>query len=191
MAALSRPLLPWLARSAAFRTLPGRLHRASEPRRADLIHVLGGGHASPLVRIDHGVRLLQGGWAPHLLLTGSTYGRDWARRNRERAVELGAPRTAVLVDSNPISTRGEAQALRMLATRKHLRSVILVTEAFHAGRAARIFEHALRGTGVRLISCPAEAESFPPPRWWESPVTRSLVLGELTRLMLARATGGA
>jgi uncharacterized SAM-binding protein YcdF (DUF218 family) len=185
------PLLPWLARRASFRALPARLLVASEPQAADLIHVLGGGHAGEDVRIDHAVALHRRGFAPLLLLTGSEWGIDWARHNAARALARGVPEAALRLDSAPRTTRAEARALRRLLAREPVRSVLLVTEAFHAGRASRVFARTLRGTGVRLRSCPVGADRFPPPRWWEDRTQRALVLGEALRLLLARATGGA
>jgi uncharacterized SAM-binding protein YcdF (DUF218 family) len=161
------------------------------PAPADLIHVLGGGHAGPTVRIDHAIALFQRGLAPRLLLTGSEWGIDWAARFRQRAVELGVPPSALLLDPAPRSTRQEAACLARLAPSLGARSVILVTEAFHSGRAARLFARTLATTGIRVVSCPASPDGFPPPRWWEEPGLRALVLGEAARLALARAFGSA
>jgi uncharacterized SAM-binding protein YcdF (DUF218 family) len=116
---------------------------------------------------------------------------DWAERNRRRALELGVPESALALDSSPTTTRAEARVLRELARREGLRSVMVVTEAFHAGRAARVFEHALRHEGVRVLSCPADLGVFPPAEWWSDRQARSIVLGEAARLLMARGTGGA
>lgn len=189
--ALAVPLLPWLRRRPAFRSLARRLFAAAPPAAADLIHVLGGGHAGPQVRIDHAVSLYRRGLAPRLLLTGSEWRIDWAERNRARARSLGVPDEALWLDPAPRSTREEALALRERAQRDGLRSAILVTEAFHSGRAERLFAHALRGTGTRILSCPCQAGGFPPARWWDEPRLRALILGEAARLCLARALGAA
>lgn len=188
---LSAPFLPALARSRWFRCLPERLVRTTPPTAADLIHVLGGAREQPHLRVDHGVSLFQRGLAPRLLLTGTEFGIDWAERNSRRARELGVPDHALLADASPRSTRGEARFLSALARRENLRSVMVVTEAFHAERATRLFERAVRGTGIRILSCPADLAAFPPPGWWQDLQTRSLLLGEAARLLLARATGDA
>jgi uncharacterized SAM-binding protein YcdF (DUF218 family) len=191
LGAVSAPLLPLLGRARWFRTLPERLLRVTTPAPADLIHVLGGGLDQPQARVDHGVALYQRGLAPRMLLTGTGFGIDWAQRNRGRACELGVPEEALVLDASPRSTRAEARRLRDLAIDEKLRSVIVVTEAFHAGRAARLFEHAVRETEVRILSCPADLQGFPPSRWWQDGRTRSLLLGEAARLLVARATGNA
>ncbi len=191
LGALSAPLLPVLARARWFRFLPHRLVRTTPPVGADLIHVLGGARERPTLRVDHGVSLFQLGLAPRLLLTGTGFGIDWAQHNSKRARELGVPEHALLAEASPRSTRAEARVLYELAQRESLRSVILVTEAFHAERATRLFERAVRGTGIRILSCPAGLSTFPPPGWWQDLQTRSLLLGEAARLWLARATGDA
>jgi uncharacterized SAM-binding protein YcdF (DUF218 family) len=188
-AAVVRPLLPLLARRPAFRALAARQFAAEPPAPADLIHVLGGAHRGPAVRIDHGVALYRLGLAPRLLLTGSEWGIDWAARNRARALALGVPAAALLGDPAPRSTREEAAVLGRVAAGGGLRCVILVTEAFHSGRAERLFARALEGSGVRLLSCPAAAAGFPPTRWWEEPGLRARVIGEAARLAVARVTG--
>lgn len=189
--ALCRPLLPWLSRREGFRRLPEHLLVQASPAAADLIHVLGGAQAGPHVRVDHGVDLHLQGLAPRLLLTGSEFGIDWARRNADRALARGVAPSALILDPSPTSTRTEAAVLRRVVARERCGSVLLVTEAFHAGRAARVMERALEGTGVALRSCPAGAACYPPAAWWEDPLQRSLVLGEAARLCLARAMGNA
>ena len=42
---------------------------------------------------------------------------------------------ALALDASPTTTRAEARVLREMARREGLRSVMVVTEAFHAGRA--------------------------------------------------------
>jgi uncharacterized SAM-binding protein YcdF (DUF218 family) len=191
LGALSAPLVPALARLHWFRFLPHRLVRATPPAAADLIHVLGGARGGPYLRVDHGVSLFQRGLAPRLLLTGTGFRIDWAEQNSRRARQLGVPDRALLADASPGSTRAEAKVLHELARREGLRSVIVVTEAFHAERATRRFEQAVRGTGIRILSCPADLGTFPPPVWWQDLQTRSLLLGEAARLLLIRGTGDA
>jgi len=186
-----RPLLPLLRRVSAFRALASRQIASDPPAPADLIHVLGGGNAGPTIRIDHAVALFQRGLAPRLLLTGSEWGIDWAARSRQRALELGVPASALLLDPAPRSTRQEAICLARLVPTLGVRSVIVVTEAFHSGRAFRQFTRTLAPAGIRVLSCPARPDGFPPPRWWEEPGLRALVLGEAARLALARAFGSA
>ena len=129
--------------------------------------------------------------APRILLTGTGRGVNWAERNRRRALELGVPEEALILDPDPRSTRAEARRLRFLCARESWDSAIVVTEAFHAGRAARLFDRALHERGVRVLSCPALLPGFPPGRWWQDPRTRSVLLGEAARLLLARTAGNA
>jgi len=187
--AVARPLLPLLRHLASFRGLAARQFASDLPAPADLIHVLGGGHAGPTIRIDQAVALYRRGLAPRLLLTGSEWGIDWAARSAARARALGVPDSALLLHPAPRSTRQEAICLARLAPALGARSVILVTEAFHSGRALRLFARTLAPTGMRVISCPALPDGFPPPRWWEQPGLRALVLGEAARLAVARAFG--
>ena len=189
--ALARPFLFWLARVEAFRSLPTRLLISDPPAPADLIHVLGGYSSDRNARIDHGIDLFQRGLAPRILLTGTEWGIDWACWNRSRALERGVPPDALQVDPRPLTTRAEARSLRRLVPASSIRSVILVTEAFHAGRAARIFARALRRDGVVVRSCPTSSAGYPPPRWWQDRALRQRFLGEALRLALARAVGGA
>ncbi len=191
LGALSGLFLPILTRTLWFPSLPGRLLRADTPAPSDIIHVLGGGLGSPITRIDQGAALFHLGLAPRILLTGTGNGINWAERNRRRALDLGVPDEALILDPRPRSTRIEARTLKRLCARESWDRVMVVTEAFHAGRAARLFERALHDRGVRVLSCPAELPGFPPGRWWQDMRTRSLLLGEAARLLLARTTGSA
>ncbi len=89
-------------------------------------------------RVEAGVRAYLADKAPRLLFSG---GRSFPDRTptatlmAARAVELGVPQTAVLIEDRSRSTLQNGLFSRDILQREGLDDVILVTESYHMGRA--------------------------------------------------------
>lgn len=108
-------------------------------------------------RFEAGVRLIQAGKAPRLILGGGTLrpasaGRTEAQAMRRAAIERGVPSASIRLLHRVAVTADEANAVKRLARAEGFRRVILVTSAFHLPRAVHLFERA----GLDVTPYPAD-----------------------------------
>ena len=146
--------------------------------RADAIVVLSGS-AEFLPRTREAALIFEHGAAPYILLTDDGLQGPWdgvlkrnpttVERARSELVKLGVPDTAIEVLPTVVDgTRDEANVVATSVGERHLRSVILVTSAYHSRRALCSFEQALRRQRLSLdvgIRSPSERSG---PFWWLS-----------------------
>jgi uncharacterized SAM-binding protein YcdF (DUF218 family) len=168
------PLCAWVvARSLVVR---------DEMARADAIMVLSG--ASEYVeRTRHAAELFRRGVAPKIILTNDNLRGGWnseQQRNPffvERAAEelrrAGVPPAQIEALPEPVaSTYDEAVRLRAYAAEHRLRSVLVVTSAYHSRRARWTMQRVFRESGVRVGIAPVTAgETAETPaalNWWLS-----------------------
>ena len=137
--------------------------RGNERRNpvADAIVVLGCRPSARLMRrLECGIRLLQGGVAPLLLLSGGGDGPvPEAEIMRRMALDSGVPEAALVVEPGSRDTIENARETARLLRSRGGRSVVLVSDRVHLPRAALLF----RLAGLR-VACRA---GVPPPsiRW--------------------------
>jgi uncharacterized SAM-binding protein YcdF (DUF218 family) len=113
----------------------------------------GGLGAALAERVEAGVAAWKAGRAPRLLMTGAVE----ARAMKRRAVELGVPDDAVLVETRALTTRENALfSAQILGSRAR---VLIVTQAYHRPRAVAAFRRA----GL-LAEALEFASRSPPPR---------------------------
>jgi uncharacterized SAM-binding protein YcdF (DUF218 family) len=133
---------------------------------ADAVVVLGGGMDelgnlgdSSLRRTVHGIRLWRRGLAPRLLLFGPAEREGAPTESGVRAalaVEMGVPRTAILVDDFALTTRAESEQAGRLLLPHGGRRILLVTGSHHLPRAHALFARA----GFEVL--PAPVSELPP-----------------------------
>ncbi|MGD9794000.1 MAG: YdcF family protein [Acidimicrobiia bacterium] len=121
--------------------------RADERVAVDAIVVLGAaqydGRPSPVLaaRLDHALELWQQGLAPLVVVTGGKQSADRfteARASADYLIERGVPDAAILREvQGRTSWESLAAAARILRERD-LRSVLLVSDPYHAKRIAAI-----------------------------------------------------
>jgi len=79
-----------------------------------------------------------------------------------------AEKLLVLNNSGPVtSTFDEARTLRQYVETHNIRSVIMVTSAFHTRRSRWIFERELAGVQVKLEVAAAPYINFDASNWWQ------------------------
>jgi len=119
---------------------------------ADAIVVLGAaqydGHPSPVfrARLDHAITLYRKRYGQYLLITGGCRPGDRyteAVTGRSYALAQGIPFARILLENHGRTTWQSLQAVPEILQRHHLRSVILVSDPFHAFRLRRM-AHDLR-----------------------------------------------
>jgi uncharacterized SAM-binding protein YcdF (DUF218 family) len=165
----------WLVAWAAARALVVEV----ELPQADALVVLSGSGAY-VERTREAAELFRQGRVPQILLTNDDSISGWSveqQRNPlfvERAVaeleRAGVPPERIIVLPSPVdSTYAEATLVRSYAERQGLRSLLVVTSAYHSRRAWWTLRRVFRGSGV-AVGIKAvrygSAESPAPSRWW-------------------------
>ena len=171
----------WLGGPSVGRALPGLLVERAAPQPAAAIVVLAGDHRGG--RVDAAVALWKAGWVPEgpfLVSGGQLYGdTTWAGLMQERALAQGVPRGRLVLQGRSRTTEEDARESAKLLRLEPGQTLILVTSAWHSGRAADHFRRAF-GPEVRILSCPAPD---PEGDWWRDPeAARALAMEVLKRL---------
>ena len=110
---------------------------SDRPEQADAVVVLSGDHGE---RLPEGLRLVEAGVAPTLVLDGEP---DMAQ-----VIELcrePQPFEVVCLRPNPDSTRAEARAAAALARARGWRRIVVVTTTHHLARAGLLFRRCFAG----------------------------------------------
>ena len=145
---------------------------------ADLIVVLAGDGSGR--RVEEGLRLLQAGLAPRLLVNGSysLYESRECDLGRDFAIARGgdpASIEAFCVDAD--STLAESLILDKELRSRHIEHAIIVTSDFHTGRTGRIFHNWTSGD-IRYSFAASSTPDFDPDSWWRSRPGREIVVIE-------------
>ena len=146
--------------------------------KADAIVVLGGS-ANYKERTREAARLLREGRAPLIVLTNDNQRGPWSsteqrnlyfyERSLEELQKAGTPDKSVDVLMNEVSsTHEEAELVKSYAVENGMRSVLVVTSAYHSRRALWTFSRVFRDTGIQVGLTPVApgADSPPPATWW-------------------------
>jgi uncharacterized SAM-binding protein YcdF (DUF218 family) len=117
-------------------------------KKADALLILGArsyiaGEYNPCLeaRVMHAVELYKAGFASKIIVSGGNDQEDnvnEAKTMKKIAVEKGVPSSAILEEKAATSTFENFSLSAALLKKNNLRSVIVVTEPFHAGRAALV-----------------------------------------------------
>ncbi len=125
------------------------------PRHADVIVVLAGWwnsegslNEASLTRTMVGIHLYRDGLAPYMLFAGGPccY-RSVSSAMADLAVELGVPRSAILLEEQSLRTHESATNSARLLRERGLQSALLVSSPLHLLRARLAF----RAAGVRVF----------------------------------------
>lgn len=187
----------YAGRAAILTWIGAQLVHSDPLEPSDAILVLVGG--TPEREIE-AADLYRQGYAPLIVLTRESE-RPGVLLLKERGIqcpselderlrylrELGVPADRVLVlDGIAKSTKHEAQVLKSWVTTSRVSSLLVVTSAFHTGRAKLTFDRAFRGLPIVLRYRPASLDSFRPETWWQDRVTLRNGLIEWQKQILYR-----
>lgn len=167
--------------------------------RADALVVLAGSRAYER-RAVAAARLFLEGAAPRILLTNDGLRGGWSsaqqrnplfvERARDALIGRGVP--ADKIEILPAVVRGthdEAIVLERYSAERPVRSLLLVTSAYHSRRALRTVRRQLRAEQV-AVGMHALPPRISPATWWLSPAGWRLVGMELVKLAYYRARWG-
>lgn len=168
--------------------------RAELPQ-ADALVVLSGSSAY-VERTRWAARLWSEGRAPKIVLTDDGLRGGWSsaeQRNpffvERAAAELsraGVPPARIEVLPETVAgTHDEAVLLRRYAEARGLRSILLVTSAYHSRRTLWTMRTVFAGSGVKIgLDAPPPGEQTPPPvTWWLHRAGWPAVGGEYAKLL--------
>jgi uncharacterized SAM-binding protein YcdF (DUF218 family) len=181
------PLVAWLG---------ARLLITQAPlEKADAIVVLGGS-ANYKERAREAAKLLLDGRSQRILITNDNTRGPWSsseqrnpffyERSFQELQAAGVPENSIEVVIQPVtSTNEEAEVVRQYVQERGLRSLLVVTSAYHSRRALWTFSRVFRGTRVQvgLVSASNGVESPPPSTWWLTSVGWKLVPTEYVKLI--------
>jgi uncharacterized SAM-binding protein YcdF (DUF218 family) len=166
-------------------------------RPADAIVVLAGG--TPEREIE-AADLYREGFAPLVILPrgleysgpsllrarGVTFEPEIELRRRVLR-ELGVAETALVTLEPAVdSTVEEARAVGCWAGARGFESLIIVTSAFHTGRAKFVYQRVLDGRGIAFRVRATRADLYRPESWWQSRATLRNGLIELQKQLFYR-----
>src|SRR6266545_679994 len=150
----------------------------SDIANADVILVLSDA-STYFERTHRAAELWRDRRAPRVLLTNDNTLSGWSETERrnpfffERATQelqrSGVRREEIEVLPEAVrSTYDEAVVMRSYAIQHGLRSVLIVTSAYHSRRALWIFNTVFRGTGIQigLDGVPPGQQTPGPATWW-------------------------
>ncbi len=146
--------------------------------RADMIVVLSGS-AVYKERTERAAEYYHQGLSDRILLTNDNLRGEWSsaeqrnpffyERARDNLLRLGVPADRILVLYRPVSgTYDEAEALKEYAVANKLRSLLVVTSAYHSRRALWTLSRVFAGTGIEIgLQSVETGEQTPAPvTWW-------------------------
>lgn len=146
--------------------------------RADVIVVLSGS-AVYKERTERAAEYYRHGLSNRILLTNDNLRGEWSsaeqrnpffyERARDNLLRLGVPAEHVIVLHKPVTnTYDEAEALKEFAVANGVRSLLIVTSAYHSRRALWTVRRAFAGTGIEIgLHSVETGEQTPGPvTWW-------------------------
>ena len=133
------------------------------PKPADVIIVLAG---DSRVRVEHGVRLYQAGYANKILFAGGSHSPQItdAQIMERQALSLGVPQDDILLEEKSMSTYENAKYSLEIMQANKFKSAILVTSPHHTKRASIIFGRFFKG--IDLTTCSVPYNSSDIGKWW-------------------------
>jgi uncharacterized SAM-binding protein YcdF (DUF218 family) len=108
---------------------------------------------------------------------------------RNKALAMGVPPEAILVEGESLHTRENAEYVLTLLKRLNLSHIILVTSPFHQLRTYLTFAKAFQPHGIEITNYYADTGEWHPASWFLSKEHRNLVNSEIERIKLYKAKG--
>jgi uncharacterized SAM-binding protein YcdF (DUF218 family) len=141
--------------------------------RSDVIVVLGGG---PSTRPFEAVRLFQQGLAPSVLTMKPRFDpaaklgltSSEAEVIRKILVQQGVADASVLCSDDEVAnTYEESIAVRNWSRTNHVKTMIIVTDSFHARRVRWLFRKQFKDTGVHVLVRALPVREYKTEDWWQ------------------------
>ena len=163
---------------------------------AEVILVLGGS-AAYIERTQKAAQLFKDNIAPKIFLTNDGTKAGWSKTEQRNPpyVELAeqslisqgiSKENVEILPTITESTQDEANLLAKTAKERNLKSILLVTSAYHTRRTLWTFEKTMQYNDVPIeigIESPPTGQQTPPPfYWWLTASGWSVVAGEYVKI---------
>ena len=151
----------------------------AEPQRTtDAIVVLTGGS----LRLGEGLKLLRAGMAPRLFVSGVQSGVDLS--NLLQSIDDRETSTPCCITLGHIAadTPGNARESGVWARQEGVRSIRLVTSAYHMPRS--LIEFRTAAPGIELVPHPVFPPRVKQDAWWRFPGTADLLIWEYHKYLM-------
>lgn len=159
--------------------LPDRVEEPARP--TDAIVVLTGGS----LRLAEGLRLLRANAAPRLFVSGVPSGVDLAQLLQSIDDKADSTPCCITLGHIAADTPGNAHESAVWARQEGVRSIRLVTSAYHMPRSLMEFEAA--APGIEMVPHAVFPPAVKQEAWWRFPGTAGLLIGEYHKFILAWA----
>lgn len=155
---------------------------------SDAIVAVSGGDTE--ARADEAIKLYQNGWAPLLIFSGAAAdlsGPSNAAVMKQRAIDAGVDPNVIIVEDTSQNTSENAAETTTIVEQQGIKSVIIVTSAYHERRAGLEFEKRAHSVSVRRH--PVAEDKQWSPWWWATPTGWALAIPEVVASLIL-STGG-
>jgi uncharacterized SAM-binding protein YcdF (DUF218 family) len=149
----------------------------------DAIVAISGGDTS--ARTAQAIEMYKQSWAPLLVFSGAAAdktGPSNAEAMKRQALEAGVSASDILIDETSETTKQNALNSVGLFDQHHIRSVILVTSAYHQRRAGLEFGHRA-GMSIKIVNHPLKNDKQWSDWWWATPSGWYLVVSEFVKII--------
>lgn len=156
--------------------------------KSEAIVVLSGGDTK--ARTEYAVRLYQAGVAPMIIVSGAAYEESSPSNAAEMATiskRLGVPPEALILEDQSRNTAENARLVNDILDQRQVKSITLVTSAYHQRRASLNFER--RAPQVKTFNAPLTRDKDWSGGWWRTPIGWSLALQEMVGIVITLAGG--
>jgi uncharacterized SAM-binding protein YcdF (DUF218 family) len=108
---------------------------------------------------------------------------------RRKALAMGVPSEAILIEDESLHTRENAEYVLKLLIEKDFSHIILVTSPFHQLRTYLTFAKVFQPHGIKITNYYADTGEWIPAAWFLSKEHRELVKSETMRIKKYRSKG--
>ncbi len=151
--------------------------------KSDAIVAISGGDTK--ARTSEAIQLYANGWANKLIFSGAAQdktGPSNAKAMKKQAIESGIPESSILIEENAVNTQENATNTQTLIQNNSLRSIILVTSAYHQKRASLEFQKRA-GSTVEVVNHPVAHDNQWHENWYLTPSGWWLSISELVKVI--------
>ncbi|MDO9088087.1 MAG: YdcF family protein [Anaerolineaceae bacterium] len=112
-------------------------------------------------------------------------GRTYSEMLMRIAMEGGVPADSMLfTEGEASSTLEEARAIKILAQKRNIKSILVITAPYHTRRTMIIFDHEFFDTDIKVLVHPVEDSWYRPLTWYLSSEGWRQTLAEYASLFL-------
>jgi uncharacterized SAM-binding protein YcdF (DUF218 family) len=156
---------------------------------ADAIVAISGGDT--VSRTREAISLYQNGWGKKLVFSGAAQdksGPSNAKVMRREALAAGVAKKDILIEEYGETTKENAVKTQTIFEANDIKSVIVVTSAYHQRRAGLEFKKRSNGM-VDVRNHPVASDDQWSVYWWATPVGWFLAIGEFVKIIAFYTAG--